>query len=84
MTLDYSIELINDQKKLLRLINRLTSTPVVALDIETVNWWNRHQERIALIQIAFRTERQPKVVIIGVLGTKAYFFTLSSPFFHKI
>ena len=65
--LDYSIELINDQKKLARLINRLSSTRVIALDIETADWWNRHRERIALIQLAFRTEQQPKVAIIDAL-----------------
>ncbi|MGI8640363.1 MAG: hypothetical protein ACR2MG_10515 [Pyrinomonadaceae bacterium] len=65
---DYSVELINEQTKMTRLINRLASIPVIALDIETVNWWNRHQERIALIQIAFRTERQPKVVIIDAFA----------------
>ena len=65
---DFSIELINEQTKMMRLIDCLTQLSVIALDIETVNWWNRHQERIALIQIAFRTERQPKVVIIDALA----------------
>lgn len=65
---DFSIELINKQTKLSRLIDRLASLPVIALDIETINWWNRHQERIALIQIAFRAERQPKVAIIDALA----------------
>jgi hypothetical protein len=66
--LDYSIELINEQTGLGRLINHLASTSVIALDIETVNWWNRHQERVALIQLAFRTERKSKVVIIDTLA----------------
>lgn len=65
---DFSIEIINNQTKMARLIDRLASLPVIALDIETVNWWNRHQERIALIQIAFRNERQPKVAIIDALA----------------
>ncbi len=65
---DFSIEIINSQTKLTGLIDRLASLPVIALDIETVNWWNRHQERIALIQIAFRVERQPKVAIIDALA----------------
>lgn len=66
--LDYSIELINEQTKLARLINRLASISVIALDIETFNWWNRHQERVALIQLAFRTERKSKVIIIDTLA----------------
>ena len=65
---DYSVELINDQTRLARLIERLASASVIALDIETVNWWNRHQEQIALIQIAFRSGRQPKVAIIDTLA----------------
>lgn len=65
---DYSIELINDQAKMARLIDRLASLHVFALDIETVNWWNRHQERVALIQIAFRVEKQPKVAIIDAFA----------------
>lgn len=65
---DYSVELVNDQTRLSRLIDRLVSTSVIALDIETVNWWNRHQEQIALIQIAFRSGRQPKVAIVDTLA----------------
>ena len=65
---DYSVELINNQTKMTRLFNRLAQVSVIALDIETVNWWNRHQERIALIQIAFRGERHTKVVIIDAFA----------------
>ncbi len=65
---DFSIEIINSQTKLTGLINRLASLSIIALDIETVNWWNRHQERIALIQFAFRTKRKPKVVIIDAFA----------------
>jgi hypothetical protein len=66
---DYTIELINEQTKLARLVDRIALLPVIALDIETVNWWNRHRERVALIQIAFRAERrQPQVVIIDALA----------------
>ncbi|HEX9928924.1 MAG TPA: hypothetical protein VGB02_10345 [Pyrinomonadaceae bacterium] len=66
--LDYSIEIINDQTKLTRLIDSLASATVMAVDIETINWWNRHQERISLIQIAFKTERKSKVAVIDVLA----------------
>ncbi|HSK70823.1 MAG TPA: ribonuclease D [Pyrinomonadaceae bacterium] len=76
--IDYSIELINDQKKLVRLINHLASIPVIALDIETTDWWNRRMERIALIQLAFKTERQPKVAIIDALA-ELDFEVLRSP-----
>ena len=56
---------------LTKLIDRLDSILIIALDIETVNWWNRHQERIALIQIAYRNEKQPKVVIIDAFANLA-------------
>ncbi len=65
---DFTVELINNQTKMERLIDRLAAPSVIALDIETVNWWNRHQERIALVQIAFRAGRQPKVAVIDALA----------------
>lgn len=65
---DYSIELIKDQPRLERLIDRLTRTSVMALDIETINWWNRRQEQIALIQIAFRFEDKTKVALVDALA----------------
>ncbi len=64
--IDYSIEIINNPAKLVKLVERLSAVSVFALDIETVDWWNRHQERIALIQIAFRTVRGVKVSVIDV------------------
>jgi hypothetical protein len=66
--IDYSIEIINNPAKLVKLVEHLTGVSVFALDIETVDWWNRHQERIALIQIAFRTVRGVKVSVIDALG----------------
>ena len=65
---DYTVELINNQTKLTGLVNRLASVPFIALDIETVDWWNRRQERVALIQIAFRIEKQTKVAIVDALA----------------
>ncbi len=65
---DYSVELINEPTKLKRLVERLSPAPVFALDIETVNWWNRARERIALVQIAYRVERQVKVAVIDALA----------------
>jgi hypothetical protein len=66
---DFSVELINNQTRMTRLIDRLAAPSVIALDIETVNWWNRHQERIALVQIAFRTAKQPKVAVIRIAAS---------------
>jgi len=66
---DYSIEIVKEPRGLAALIDRLCSTPVIAVDIETVNWWNRHRERVALIQIAYRSAGgQVKVAVIDALA----------------
>ena len=67
-TANFIIELIKDRTQLLALIKRLCSVSAFALDIETVNWWNRARERIALVQIAYRVERQVKVAVIDTLA----------------
>lgn len=46
---NYSVEIINNQVKLANLVVHLASVSVFALDIETVDWWNKHKERIALL-----------------------------------
>lgn len=76
--LDYQIEIINDQPRLERLIHRLGAATHVALDLETINWWNSGQERIALIQFAFRCEGKPRVAIIDALA-KLYLEPLRVP-----
>lgn len=65
---NFTLKFIKDSDGLHRLIEKLVALPAFALDIETVDWWNRHQERIALIQVAFRTAEQIKVVIIDPLA----------------
>jgi hypothetical protein len=45
------------------------STYVTPLDIETINWWNRDEERISIIQIGFREETQITVAIFDTLAT---------------
>lgn len=66
---DYRLELINSQTKLSALAAQLATLSVISLDIETVEWWDKYRERIALIQIAFRTpERGIKVAIIDALA----------------
>ncbi|MEP7039604.1 MAG: ribonuclease D [Acidobacteriota bacterium] len=65
---DFTLKIIKDTGELRRLSAELISLPVFALDIETTDWWNRHQERVALIQIAFRTGGQPKVAVIDAFA----------------
>ncbi len=66
--LDFTLRLVNSEKALAALVARLDVAPALALDIETVNWWNREAERIALIQLAFREGRQMRVAIIDALA----------------
>jgi hypothetical protein len=55
MNLDYRISFINDQARLNTLCEGLVSVPALALDIETINWWSPQAERVALIQLAYRS-----------------------------
>ena len=66
--LDFSVELIKDETRLVRLTERISSATEISLDIETVNWWNRHQERISIIQFAYRNEGKAKVAIVDALS----------------
>ena len=72
-----TVEYIGDQNALAKLIERIKPASALALDIETINWWDREAERIALIQLAYREESGPKrncatspihVVIIDALA----------------
>ena len=65
---DFSLKLINNQQGLAALAVRLDSAPALALDIETVDWWNREAERVALIQLAFREGRKLRVAVIDALA----------------
>jgi hypothetical protein len=65
---DFTLGFINEKSRLIKLSEILIQTPAFALDIETIDWWNRHQERIALIQIAFRYKGQLKVAVIDTLA----------------
>ncbi|HEY9403240.1 MAG TPA: hypothetical protein VIQ24_11140 [Pyrinomonadaceae bacterium] len=66
--LDFSIKLINSPQELTNLSARLVSAPSLALDIETVNWWDRHVERVALIQLAFREGSRLRVAVVDALA----------------
>ena len=50
------------------MVARLVPAPALALDIETVDWWDRQVERVALIQLAFREGRQLRVAVIDALA----------------
>lgn len=66
--LDFSIKLISSPQELTSLSARLVSAPAFALDVETINWWDRQGERIALIQLAFREGSRLRVAVIDALA----------------
>lgn len=68
MKLNYSVAFINDQARLLTLCENLATIRVLALDIETINWWNPPAERVALIQLAYRVRGEMRVSVIDALA----------------
>lgn len=66
--LDFNIKLINSPQALSSLAARLEVAPALALDIETVNWWDRQVERVSLIQLAFREGGRLRVAVIDALA----------------
>ncbi len=65
-----NIQFVRDQAALAKMLSRMRSVPVFALDIETINWWDRARERIALVQLAYRDDDlgDPQVVVIDALA----------------
>lgn len=64
----YQIEFIKTQTAIERLIFVLNQTTVIALDLETIEWWDKRREKVALIQIAFRVSGLIKVAVIDALA----------------
>jgi len=67
-----TVEYIGNQQTLMEVIERIKKASAIALDIETINWWDRHAERVALVQLAFRDQddlRSPiRVAVIDPLA----------------
>src|SRR4051794_22634845 len=68
MNLDYRIAFINDQKRLRTLSERLRSVSALAVDIETINWWHPPTEQVALIQVAYRANKELRVAVVDTLA----------------
>lgn len=66
--LDFSVRMVGSRNALDALVARLDAAPALALDIETVDWWDRHAERVALIQLAFREGNHLRVGVIDALA----------------
>lgn len=66
-----TVEYIGKQQTLAEVIERIKNASAIALDIETINWWDRDAERVALVQLAFRehddTQLPIRVAVIDPL-----------------
>jgi hypothetical protein len=65
---NHTVELVSDKLALTAALGRLAAAPVIALDIETIYWWDREAERVSLIQLAFRENDVISVVVIDALA----------------
>lgn len=66
--LDFSTRLVSGGEELSSLYARLMSARALALDIETVNWWDREAERVSLIQLAYREGGEVRVAVVDALA----------------
>ncbi|HEY7182268.1 MAG TPA: hypothetical protein VIC84_12655 [Blastocatellia bacterium] len=64
---NHTVEFVSDKIALTASLERLAAAPVIALDIETIYWWDREAERVSLIQMAFRESGEIRVVVIDAL-----------------
>lgn len=65
---NHTVEFINNQSALSASVERINDAPAIALDIETVNWWDREAERVSLIQLAFRENGEMRVAVIDAMA----------------
>ena len=66
-----TVEYIVDQHNLAKLIERLKAVPALALDIETINWWDREAERVALVQLGFREGGEASPIRVAIIDALA-------------
>src|SRR5215813_4476017 len=65
---NHTVEFVGDKLALTAALERLDAAPVIALDIETIYWWDREYERVSIIQLAFRENDEIRVVIIDAMA----------------
>ncbi|HEY6399766.1 MAG TPA: hypothetical protein VI479_00055 [Blastocatellia bacterium] len=65
---NHTVEFVSDKLALTAALERMAAAPVIALDIETIYWWDREAERVSLIQLALRENDGIGVVIIDALA----------------
>lgn len=65
---NHTVEFIEDKSALSAVIERINAAAAIALDIETIYWWDRESERVSLIQLAFRVNDEIRVAIIDAMA----------------
>ncbi|HKX27085.1 MAG TPA: ribonuclease D [Blastocatellia bacterium] len=65
---NHNVEYICDSSSLTQMLKRIEAATVMALDIETINWWDRERERVSLLQLAFHERDRMTVAVIDVLA----------------
>ena len=66
--ISHRIEYISDQESFRVLLPRLNEATALAVDIETINWWRREEERISIVQIGFREAEGITVAVLDALA----------------
>ena len=67
---DHTVEFIQQSAQLALLAERAMTAKALALDIETVNWWDRQREQVALLQLGFRVAESIHVAVIDTLALR--------------
>ena len=65
---DHTVEFIQQPEQLAACAERMQAARAFALDIETINWWDRQREKVALLQFAFRANDHTEVAVIDTLA----------------
>ena len=68
MKTGYRVTFVNDPPRLVALAEALLKAPAFALDIETADWWDRHLERVSLLQLAYRSGDELRVAVVDALA----------------
>lgn len=64
----HKVQFIDCREGLIELARALERVSAFALDIETLNWWDREAERVSLLQFALRSDAGPEVYLVDALG----------------
>ncbi len=66
--LEHRIHFIDSREELTESVGWLDRASAFALDIETINWWDRAAERVSLLQLALRMDGIPVVLLVDTLA----------------